>query len=43
MCIRDSTYPSAINAKGSFVITSECENPEALMRWADMHLSLIHI
>lgn len=32
-----NTYPSAINAKGSFVITSECENPEALMRWADMH------
>mgnify|MGYP005773075751 CR=1 FL=1 len=32
-----NTYPSAINAKGSFVITSECENPEALMRWADLH------
>ncbi len=31
------TYTSTINAKGSFVITSSCENPEALMRWADYH------
>lgn len=32
-----NTYPSPINAKGSFVITKNCENPEALLRWIDMH------
>ena len=31
-----NSYPSPINAKGSFVITSACEHPEVLMRWADI-------
>ncbi len=31
------TFTSTINAKGSFVITNSCENPEALIRWADYH------
>lgn len=32
-----NTYPSKINAKGSFAITNKCENPEALIRWIDTH------
>lgn len=32
-----NTYPSKINAKGSFAITNKCENPEVLMRWIDTH------
>lgn len=32
-----NTYPSAINAKGSFAITNKAKNPEILMRWADLH------
>lgn len=30
-------YPSPINSKGSFAITRGCKNPEALMRWIDIH------
>ncbi len=32
-----NTYPSKINAKGSFAITNKCANPEVLMRWIDTH------
>ena len=32
-----NTYTSYINAKGSFAITNDCKNPEALMRWVDLH------
>lgn len=32
-----NTYTSAINSKGSFAITNTCKNPEALMRWVDLH------
>lgn len=32
-----NTYTSAINAKGSFAITNQAENPEILMRWIDLH------
>ncbi len=31
-----NSYPSPINSKGSFAITSACEHPEVLMRWADI-------
>lgn len=32
-----NTYTSYINSKGSFAITNACKNPEALMRWVDLH------
>ncbi len=31
-----NSYPSPINSKGSFAITSACKHPEVLMRWADL-------
>lgn len=35
-----NTYPSKINAKGSFAITNKCADPEVLMRWIDTHYDL---
>lgn len=33
------TYPKGLFNRGSFVITSACENPEIAMRWADNYVS----
>lgn len=32
-----NTYPSPINAKGSFAISVTAKNPEVLIQWADLH------